>query len=423
MRFERLACFGSEPAWILVSVALAAGALWMTVQRHQGFFVRCLPGSDFYVLAETPRVAGVALESDGRLTIELAGVAEAGWREHSAEGSSRVLNGASPTIQLRPGVEGSRLSGVSTGRVLDVRTQWAPGQPDPLVTFPSMPVSAAPRFSFSDFVLSPERHAPADVSAARALLEPLSLDSLESDRARVERLAAFLHEQLEPHRGSPTPRMARLNGLEQYREALAGRSEVYCANHAEIFAFMANVAGLPTRLVDVTGEWGSVAVGAHSFVETFVAEEERWIYVDLQLGVAGVRAPDGHMLAADELLDRIRRRTTADLTLRRLAAGAVEDVPWARRAGAMETFLNPAASLVYLRASLDRFAPLERLWRLVVRPQPAICEGAVPDRTGLRLWVTWLAVAGFGLWGGARLRHAIRGRRSDAGEGEGRPAS
>jgi hypothetical protein len=205
--------------------------------------------------------------------------------------------------------------------------------------------------------------------------------------------------------------MRNLNGLGQYREAIEGRSGVYCGNHAAIFAFMANAAGLPTRLVDMAGRMGDVAVGAHSFVEVYIAAERRWVYMDLQLSLAGVLDAGRHHLSAAQVLARIRNRSTESLLVRTLRDGEIVEENWADRSNSFETFLSTSASLVFLPASGARFATSERLKRLLFDPPASICENGRPDRVVYRLSATWFAA----VWGALCLVVPLRHFRGSCG--------
>jgi hypothetical protein len=404
-RTGRIACFSLEIGWALAALCMGLAALWMTAHRHEGYDVRCSRASDLYQLSEAPRISNYSVDAAGLLTIEVENLEETAWIRLEEGREEAVIDGKNPAIQLAPGISHTRLKGRETGRVLDFSTQWVPGQPNPLVSHGALRVGEPSPYSIMDFVTPGSAYPAEQVGAARELIPPRVLDESMPVTERVALLAAMLHANLEPHRGSPAPYMARLNGFEQYQEAMGGGSKIYCANHAEIFAFMANAAGLPTRLVDVAGQVGDVAVGAHSFVETYIGEESRWIYVDLQLGIAGVKDAGGLQLSAAELLERIRRGTTESLITRTLRDHRVVDEPWSFRADLFETFLTPEASLVFLTSAADRFAPFERIKRLLVSPRAAICEGGLPNGAIHRLVLTWLAI-GFGaLWVLVRARH------------------
>lgn len=416
-------CFRFEALLLPLVLAAALVGLWLL---RDGPGVRCLPAIDLYQLSDSLRVEGFAIDpgaasgGEGRLTLELVNSRDTAWirlDDVGGAGEPSRLDGAAPSVRLRPGLDEIRLRGAESGRILEIRTQWGgPGFPNALVSLDGARVGEGSPFAIGDFVRAPEALPPGQVAAARDRLAPLRLETIPSGRDRIARLAAFLHAELEPHRGVPAPHMARLNGFEQYQEAMAGRSEVYCANHAEIYAFMATVAGLPTRILDMGGRDGAVELGAHTFAETWLEDEGRWVYVDLQLGLAGVLEGSGALLEASALLDRIRAGRAATLKTRRIERGRIVEGTWSDHATTYETFLNPAANLVFLSSDEDRFAPRARLRRLLWSPRPALCEGGFPQPAGPRLAATWLALVGGAIWVGLRGRHVL-GRCACVGDG------
>ena len=393
-----------EVALLLMTVASGMAALWMTTHLDEGYNVLCSSETDLYQLADAPRASDFTFDPSGWLTIELENLDEVRWNRVEDGRTHGVIEGTNPKFILAPGISQTSLRGERTGVTLDFRVQWAPGGVEPLVSSGNLRVGEASPFAIEDFVIPAAKFPTDQVEEARQLVEPLNLGDRPRSIDRVALLAAFLHDQLEAHRGTPATQMIRLNGFEQYREARAGRSGVYCANHSEIFGFFANAVGLPTRLVDVAGSVGDVSVGAHSFVETYLEDEDRWVYVDLQLGLAGVRDVGGEFLNASQLLSRIRARMTTSLVVRRIRNSRIFEEPWAREADLFETFLTPASSLVFLTSATERFSMSERLRRLLASPRPSICGAGIAHRAESRIAVTWLAIVSGLSWFALRIR-------------------
>ena len=264
----KIACFRGEATLAVVTGTVAIAALWMTLQRDQGYSVLCARPADLYQLAEMPRISSYSFDSAGLLTVELENLDEERWLLMDGETVLQTIEGKSPVIPISPGISSAEIKGEATGRRLEFRTQWEASQGEPLVSHRSVRIGEASLYSIHDFVVSLDALPAEQVEAARRMVTPRALDQAAPVVERVAALAAQLHDDLDPHRGPPRPFMSRLTGFEQYQAAIAGRSEVYCANQAEIFAFMANAAGLPTRVLEVNGKLGDVSVGDHTFAET-----------------------------------------------------------------------------------------------------------------------------------------------------------
>jgi hypothetical protein len=207
--------------------------------------------------------------------------------------------------------------------------------------------------------------------------------------------------------------MRRLDGLGQLEEALAGRSEVFCANQVEIFAVLATAAGVPTRIVDVAGRLRDLDLGAHAFNECYLADRGQWAYVDLQLDLALPESADGRALNGIDLLMRAIGSGGEGATILRLAGGSAERVALSEVGERLDAFLPPSATLVYLWSAADRFSPWRRLERLFLRPQPSFSlsesdSGALRALLGLHLGLGAAGLSFFLLLRRARSRSAGR---------------
>ena len=262
-------------------------------------------------------------------------------------------------------------------------------------------------FAIDDFALDPAALSEADRARGHAILEELSVGPDLPEHERVQRLALALHARLEPRLGTPEPFMRDLNGLAQYEAALAGRSAVYCANHAEIFAFFANIAHIPTRIVDVAGQPAESNPLGHTFNETLV--DGRWMYVDLRLGYAGIYASEPRPLDGAALLRALESRDDPPARVAVMEGGRIAHAPFDADGYLASRFLPAGSALVYHRANQHYFSTIAHSDRLLFRPPPAY---STPSRhqpfgsgTKWRLASLWLALFGLLAWAALRVRH------------------
>ncbi|MFK7897283.1 MAG: hypothetical protein AB8G23_15695 [Myxococcota bacterium] len=406
---------------LLFLALLAFGAAgWMTLHRDEGYAVYCEAEADLYHLAEGPRIPRFEFAPEsGRLTLEMANLDGLQWSISSTgpdkgerAGPFRI-EGAQPVLVLKPGEQHFQISNLERGLTFRLHTQWVPGSPPVIVPTPIRIGTASP-FSAADFVMRMEDESPADLEAAQRLLADFSVDDTADELEKIGRLSAAIEAALNSHRGVPTKRMKSLNGIEQFAEATSGRSKIYCANHAEIYAFLANAAGLPTRIADVTGTNGDVSLGAHTFNETYIAALNQWIYVDLQAKTAGIRDPNGHYLSAKQFIDRLNYDATESLIVRSLAGGEVREAAFddfdnGAGGSSLRSLLSPASTIVYLGGEQGRFKLSERLKRLFLSPRRAICSAGSPHHVERRLFATYAA----GFLGVASLALHLASRRSE----------
>ena len=187
--------------------------------------------------------------------------------------------------------------------------------------------------------------------------------------------------------------------------AMSGKSGVYCANHAEIFAFFATAAGVPVRIVDVAGRHLGTPIAAHAFNEVFIREANEWAYVDLQLNIASVWDDQSGFLDGADIMNRLSVDALEGPVATTIEQGQLRNAPFALPASAIRLFIPPEATLTYLWSSTDRFSFAERLQRLLLSPQPSYAIGAETAGAMPRLVLTYLfaVMMGFSLL--MRARH------------------
>ena len=394
-----------ELALLVVILGSLGPAAWMTIHREAGYDVVFHGYQDLQAMADRARVTGLAV-GDGALTLRIEGGAAPDWTLAGDTRDAGAVPGTPGSLRLplRPGAERyEALSGA--GERLTLSTISGDDVPEPLVNNLSLPLARDLPFATGDFVIEPAELDPAEVAEAERLLRDMGVKPGDSARDRVVAIAGYLHRALYPHRGQPSPAMRRLSGFGQFQEALAGRSEIYCANHAEIFAFFANVAGVPTRLVDVGRTFDGLPVAAHAFAESYLPEQGGWAYVDLQLHVGLLADRQGRVLNG---LDVLHRSATGNwdglqpVVLPGPADGGTRDP--ALVFDLVQLFVPPEATLTYLWGTPDRYAPLHRLARLLAVPQPAYSLAAPAADARWRLTLTAAGLAAGLLLAGALLR-------------------
>jgi hypothetical protein len=98
---------------------------------------------------------------------------------------------------------------------------------------------------------------------------------------KVKVLSLFLYNRLKPQEGSPESEIKQLNAFQQYSLTVSKKTEVDCANYADIYHLFANVAGIPTRKMGVAGWVDHTGISGHVFNESFIPEFNVWAMVDL----------------------------------------------------------------------------------------------------------------------------------------------
>jgi hypothetical protein len=396
---------GRRPLRLLLfaTVLFASANGWLFVQRREGYGLRFVRYDDVYLLDESPRVRDVRVEG-ATLTLDVSGTAGERWRMGSSETPIVTTQGGALRLPLEPGHRSYRLvPEIAPWRAIEFSAIYVPGEPvfigDANVRF-----GGSARFSLEDFAVAPGAYPPERRERAQTVIDAARVGETSDDLERIERLASHLLRELDRHRGHPSPSARLVDGLGQYEMALAGETKVYCANLAEIYAAFANLAGIPTRVVDVRGEIGDARLGAHTFAESYLQPPGEWAYVDLQLEVLHVRSAGGRPLNGAQLLQLRDADAEADLEATVFREGRIVREPFERVRRSVALQLHPSASLNYHFAEPRRFSLRSRLLRHTLRPEPAYALGA----TNALLWARIAAQLGLLLTAAVWLALGVR---------------
>ena len=408
-------CFAWEKYLVTAALLLVGVSAWLTVHRHERYVFADVTHADLYQLHDMARVEAFVPRGKDRLEIQVANFGDRAWSVGLQGGEARRVDGAFPVLDLKPGRHDYHVRGEQSGRELRLWVESVAAIPRPIVGGVSLPIAPDARYGIADFALPPSAMPARSLARAKELNAAAGVKAELPSIEKVKRIAAYLHGQLEPHRGPPSPHMRKLDGYGQYEAAMAGRSGVRCANHAEIYAFMASAAGVPTRIIDIAGRKGGVDLGAHTFTESYLLEQNQWAFVDLQLHLAGVREPGGRYLSGADILEHnLRLSGPRDLVAHHLVGSNVEDRAFGEANSLVAKLVPGTGTLIYHWASALRFTPVERLERLLLAPEPGYSLASRESRVRVRLLMTYLAALGVLVWLVLRVRHHLRRRSCHA---------
>ena len=376
----------AEALFFILGLVALLPSVWMTVHRHEGFNVKYRSYDELQRSPDQPVLRALEFDGQNELTVDIASTAPESVQQ----------------IPLQRGVEHHNNNGFSISTLFSGDSL--------VINNSSYAITSRAPFELKDFVIGATSGDQTLRAASEVVLKEMALGDNDSTIEKIGKIAAYLHHQLTPHRGQPAPHMRRLNGYEQYLEATAGRSEVYCANHAEIFAYFATLAGVPTRLVDVGGKFDGLSLAEHAFAESFDAELQSWIYVDLQLHIAYITDARGNPLNGIDVLLHHANIATGNLQANVIKDGSLKSIAYDTVSKQNRLFLPAEATLTYLWGTPDRFSPLNRLHRLFVNPQPGFSLRASGQGTFWRLFLSYLTALCFVCWAMLLLKRAwLRG--------------
>jgi hypothetical protein len=88
-----------------------------------------------------------------------------------------------------------------------------------------------------------------------------------------------------------------------YQEMVAGTGKGWCTQHAQLYVFFANRAGIPTRLLlGARTEGNSIFFTGHTWAESYIKEQQRWAFVDLSHAIINVTDKKGMVFNTVELM-------------------------------------------------------------------------------------------------------------------------
>lgn len=358
--------------FILLGILLLIPAAWMTINREEGFDVDF---RSYYELQTSPGRSTIqSFDFDGQTDLDV-----------------EILHANSPNeisrIEVEQGAQRHSEEAFAMTTVFDTERLVANNA--------TLPIMKRDPYRLADFVVSVEGIDSQQVAETNEILRQAGVAPSDSSIDKMGKIAAYLHKQLLPYRGTPSWAMRRLDGYNQYLEALSGQSQVHCWNHAAIYAYFATFAGVPTRLVDVGGSFDGVALAEHAFAESFVQERQQWAYVDLQLNLAFLTDSNGATLNGIDLLIHHAVKRGDGLVANVISDGKIIAKPYS--AMIARPFIPPEATLSYLWRSEDRYSLFNRFVRLMIRPSPAFSLRQSGNGTAWRLFFSYLGAAAFGL--------------------------
>ena len=194
----------------------------------------------------------------------------------------------------------------------------------------NVPCGKFEQFSISDWVddysyVGEEGLAKAD----RVLQEEVGIREGESTFVRMEKLFRYLRIKLKGVGGVPKDDERWINPWLLYNEMVNGTGKGWCTQHAQVWVFWANRAGIPTRFVfGARTEDNTIVYTGHAWAESFVAEQNRWAFVDLSQGHICIKDRASQVLNTAELF-QLNQHNAFDSTFARLYV----DWQWEKHAG------------------------------------------------------------------------------------------
>ncbi len=192
-------------------------------------------------------------------------------------------------------------------------------RPDAYVVRANVPCGDFEQYSVADWTddyryVGEESLAEAD----RLLREVVGIRKTDPTFVRMEKLVRFLRIKLRDSGGVPKDDERWINPWILYNEMVNGTGKGWCTQNAQVLVFWANRAGIPTRFVfGARTEDNTIVYTGHSWAESYVAEQNRWGFVDLTQGQTFITDREGQVLNTAELF-HLNQNNAFDSTFARI---------------------------------------------------------------------------------------------------------
>ncbi len=135
------------------------------------------------------------------------------------------------------------------------------------------------------------------LEADRILQEEVGIRKDESTFERMEKLTRYLRIKLKDAGGVPKDDERWMNPWMLYNEMAGGTGKGWCTQHAQVWVFWANRAGIPTRFVfGARTEDNTIVYTGHAWGESFIKEQNKWAFVDLSHSQIYITDKNGDVL-------------------------------------------------------------------------------------------------------------------------------
>ena len=156
--------------------------------------------------------------------------------------------------------------------------------------------------------------------ASRILHDEVGIRDTDPTFTRMEKLAPYLRKKLKGAGGVPKDDERWMNPYRLYCEMAAGTGKGWCTQHAQVWVFWANRAGIPTRFVfGARTQDDRIVYTGHAWAESYIREQHRWAFVDLSQGELYITNKEAQVLNTAELF-HLNQQNAFDSTFVRVYA-------------------------------------------------------------------------------------------------------
>jgi hypothetical protein len=390
---------------VLFIIGLAGNiALYLTRDKRDAYYPATY--KTLYVPSDVPALTGTRIVERGRVELIVPSETVYGsWKVTDDAGETTTTTGQYPVVKLkdyRHKYDVEPVAAGSPGPKMSFNFGYYPSEyykkggrtqaDNYWLVSASIPVGKFARRPLAYWANDYGHIDAADREEARRMLrEDMGVVDADPTMAKIEKIGCWLITSWKGCGGTPSDVIEKTESpLKILKMVLAGEGKFWCSQHALIYHFFANMAGMPTRLMSLAGRVDTVITTGHAFAETFIPELGAWAKVDVSLNKLFILDPDGQPLTSADVYHAINSGNIQALTARVCRDGAAVSEPYAGENDNDSYYFSYGAHLVY-RPGSGRTR--SQLLRYLFKPDLAYSL----DASALR-WTYDLRRAAFGAW-------------------------
>jgi hypothetical protein len=316
-----------------------------------------------YVPSDIPVLAGTRVVERGHVEFQIQGKdAPNQWKITDDTGASYSTPGRYPVVKLkdyRHSYELEPLGRPAPGKKTTIQFGYYPSeyykkggrtQPDNYwLVSASIPVGKFKRYPLPFWASAYSDIDPADRNEARRILrEEIGVGDADDTVAKIEKIGCWLITRWQGCSGTPNDSIEKERSpLKIFQKVVSGQGKIWCSQHALIYHFFANMAGMPTRLVSLAGRVDNVITTGHAFAETFIPEQGIWAKVDASLNKLLILNSEGRPLNCADFYHAVLSGNVQALTARTCRDGAVVSLPYTEGMDADSDYYSYGSHLVF----------------------------------------------------------------------------
>ena len=346
---------------VFLLLAVANAAFYLKRDKRDTYYPATY--KTLYVPSDVPVLAGTRVVERGHVELKIQMLDKHNnWRITDDTGETYTNEGPFPIVKLKDfkhSYEIEPLDGSALEKKISVQFGFYSSeyykkggrtQPDNYwMVSSAIPVGKFRQYPLAYWTDTYDYIDPADREEARRMLkEEVGIADSDPTTAKIEKIGCWLITKWQGCAGTPSDRVEKEKSpLRILKMVLKAEGKIWCSQHALIYHFFANMAGMPTRLISLAGRVDNVITTGHAFAETFIPEQGEWAKVDTSLNKLLMLNHQGRALSSAEVYHAIISGNISGLTARACKEGSIVSVPYAEVSDSDSYYYTPGSHLVF----------------------------------------------------------------------------